>query len=177
MAATPLFVQALSFAAHKHRKQVRKDAAATPYINHPIALVQVLVGQDVHDEVVLIAALLHDTVEDTDTTLEEITTLFGADVAAIVAQMTDDKSLPKAERKRLQIEHAHLALREAKLVKLADKICNTYDLLHSSPDEWSLERKHAYFDWAAAVVAGLRGTHVGLEAMFDEIMARRSELR
>jgi GTP diphosphokinase / guanosine-3',5'-bis(diphosphate) 3'-diphosphatase len=78
---------------------------------------------------------------------------------------------------RLQIEHATLALCEAKLVKLAAKICNIYDLLHSSPDEWSLERKHAYFDWAAVVVAGLRGTHVGLEAMFDDIMARRSQLR
>src|SRR5213080_3310944 len=102
-----LLLKALAFAAHKHREQRRKDAAASPYINHPIALADVLVNEGgVTDIEVLCAALLHDTVEDTDTTPEELADVFGARIAGIVAEVTDDKALAKAERKRLQVEHA-----------------------------------------------------------------------
>ena len=167
-------IQAIAFAADKHRNQRRKDAEASPYINHPIALANVLANEGlVGDEPVLIAAILHDTIEDTETTAEEVTALFGETITAIVLDVTDDKALPKAERKRLQIEHAPTISAAAKLVKLADKICNLRDIVASPPEKWSLERKRAYFDWAKAVVDGLRGAHPELEQIFDEAFHRR----
>lgn len=160
---------AVRFAATKHRDQRRKDASASPYINHPIALADVLANEaGVDDECVLIAAILHDTVEDTETTEQELIREFGQEIAAIVMEVTDDKSLPKAERKRLQIEHAATISRPAKLVKLADKICNLRDIVSSPPADWSETRKQEYFDWARSVVDGLRGVHPGLESIFDE---------
>lgn len=167
-------IQALSFAATKHRDQRRKDAAASPYINHPIALASVLANEaGVDDERVLIAAVLHDTVEDTETTEQELVREFGQEVAGIVLEVSDDKSLPVAERKRLQIEHAPTLSRRAKLVKLADKICNLRDVATSPPTGWSLTRKREYFDWAKAVVDNLRGAHPGLESIFDESYRNR----
>ena len=122
-------ITALAFAADKHKNQRRKDAEASPYINHPIALANLLLNEaGVEDQRVLIAAVLHDTIEDTDTTEQELVKHFGKDVADIVLEVTDDKALPKAERKRLQIEHAAHISRRAKLVKLADKICNLRDI-------------------------------------------------
>ncbi len=170
----PRVLQALAFAADKHRDQRRKDAAASPYINHPIALANVLVREgDVTDPAVLAAALLHDTVEDTQTTPAELKAAFGPAIAAIVEEVTDDKSLPKAERKRLQIEHAATMSREAKLVKLADKICNLRDMADHPPAKWDLVRRREYFEWAKAVIDGLRGVHPKLEALFDAAYARR----
>jgi guanosine-3',5'-bis(diphosphate) 3'-pyrophosphohydrolase len=167
-------IQAIAFAANKHRNQRRKDADASPYINHPIALADVLANEGgVTDETVLIAAILHDTIEDTETTAEELTAIFGETITAIVLEVTDDKALPKAERKRLQIEHAPTISAAAKLVKLADKICNLRDIVASPPEKWSLERRQAYFDWAKAVVDGLRGSHTGLEQAFDDASRRR----
>jgi len=163
-----LLLKALAFAAHKHRDQRRKDAEASPYINHPIALADVLVNEGGVDDVeVLCAALLHDTVEDTDTTPEELVDAFGPRVARIVAEVTDDKALPKAERKRLQVEHAGELSPEAKLVKLADKICNLRDVAQRPPASWDLARRREYFDWAKRVVDGLRGVHPRLEQAFD----------
>ena len=168
----PLIVRALEFAAHKHRDQRRKDAQASPYINHPIALANVLVSEGgVDDPVVLSAALLHDTVEDTETTASELREAFGEKIAGIVEEVTDDKKLLKAERKRLQIEHAAHISREAKLVKLADKICNVRDVANHPPARWDLARRREYFDWAKAVVDRLRGTHPALEKKFDEAYA------
>jgi guanosine-3',5'-bis(diphosphate) 3'-pyrophosphohydrolase len=162
-------IQAIAVAADKHRNQRRMDADASPYINHPIALANVLANEGgVTDETVLIAAILHDTIEDTETTAEELTAIFGETITTIVLEVTDDKALPKAERKRLQIEHAPTISAAAKLVKLADKICNLRDIAASPPEKWSLERKQAYFDWAKAVVDGLRGGHSELEQLFDE---------
>ncbi len=167
-------LRAISFAATKHRDQRRKDLVASPYINHPIALANVLANEaGIEDERVLIAAVLHDTVEDTETTEQELVKEFGQEIAVVVLEVTDDKALPKAERKRLQIEHAGTISRRAKLVKLADKICNLRDLAISPPANWSLQRKRDYFDWAKAVVDGLRGTHPGLEAIFDEAYKAR----
>ena len=169
-----LLLRALAFAAHKHRDQRRKDAEASPYINHPIALADVLVNEGgITDVEVLCAALLHDTVEDTATTHEELVNAFGSRVARIVAEVTDDKALAKAERKRLQIEHAPGLSAEAKLVKLADKICNLRDVAERPPAKWDLERRREYFDWAKRVVAGVRGVHPRLEAAFDAAYARR----
>ncbi|MFT3961519.1 HD domain-containing protein [Propionivibrio sp.] len=165
---------ALAFAAHKHRDQRRKDVAASPYINHPIALADVLANEaGVDDEDVLIAAILHDTVEDTDTTADELRRTFGRAITELVLEVTDDKSLPKAERKRLQVAGAGRLSRGARLVKLADKICNLRDIARSPPAGWPLERQQAYFDWAKAVGDGLRGTHPRLEQLFDEAFGAR----
>ena len=169
-----LLLRALAFAAHKHRDQRRKDAEASPYINHPIALADVLVNEGgVTDVEVLCAALLHDTVEDTATTHGELVDVFGVRIARIVAEVTDDTTLSKAERKRLQIEHAALLSPEAKLVKLADKICNLRDVANRPPSNWDLARRREYFDWAKRVVDNVRGAHPGLEAAFDAAYAMR----
>lgn len=170
-----MLLEATAFAARKHRNQRRKDAEASPYIDHPIAVATVLASEaGVTDLEVLVAALLHDTIEDTDTLAEEIVESFGAPVAAIVLEVTDDKELPKAERKRLQVELAPTLSFKAKLVKLGDKICNLRDLLNAPPADWPLWRRREYFDWAAKVVHGLRGTHPKLEEIFDAELARRS---
>ena len=173
-----LLLEALAFAAHKHRDQRRKDAEASPYINHPIALADVLVNEGgVGDVEVICAALLHDTVEDTATTHEELVDAFGSRIARTVAEVTDDKALAKAERKRLQVEHAPHLSREAKLVKLADKICNLRDVAERPPAGWDLARRQAYFDWAKQVIGGLRGAPGEdmrrLEAAFDAAYERR----
>lgn len=174
MSELTLILRAAAFAAHKHRDQRRKDAAASPYINHPLALARVLAEEGgVADPVVLVAALLHDTVEDTDTTLAELEGAFGAEIAAVVAEVTDDKVLPKAERKRQQILHAPEISAAAQMVKLADKICNLRDIAEHPPEGWSLQRQREYFDWASAVIAGVRGVHPALESVFDATFARR----
>jgi guanosine-3',5'-bis(diphosphate) 3'-pyrophosphohydrolase len=170
----PAFIAATAFAAFKHRDQRRKDAKASPYINHPIALANVLANEAaVRDVIVLMAALLHDTIEDTATTADELKNHFGADVAVIVVQVTDDKALKKAERKRQQVLHASSISNQAKLVKLADKICNLRDINGSPPADWGIERKREYFDWAKEVVDQMRGVHPRLEALFDAEYARR----
>ena len=165
---------ALQFAAFKHRDQRRKDHAASPYINHPIALAKVLWHEGgVRQGQVICAALLHDTIEDTQTTADEIEAAFGVRIARIVLEVTDDKLLPKAERKRRQIEHAPHLSRAAKLVKLADKICNLRDVADSPPPTWSLRRRRQYFDWAKKVVDGLRGVNRKLERAFDAAFENR----
>ena len=153
-----LIVKALAFAAHKHRDQRRKGADASPYINHPIGLADVLCNDaQVTDPVTICAALLHDTVEDTETTPAELEQAFGAEIRSVVLEVTDDKRLPKMER------------------KLADKICNLGDILSHPPVDWSLERQQGYFDWAKAVIDRLRGTNPRLEAAFDRLYEQRPE--
>ncbi len=170
----PLLFRALEFAAHKHRDQRRKDVDATPYINHPIQLAGLLACEGcVTDASILAAAILHDTVEDTETTAAELEREFGVTIAALVMEVTDDKSLPKAERKRMQIEHAAHISHGAKLVKLADKICNVRDMNLSPPADWDLTRRREYFDWASAVVEQLQGTNANLETLFAKELARR----
>jgi guanosine-3',5'-bis(diphosphate) 3'-pyrophosphohydrolase len=162
------------FAAERHRNQRRKDAEASPYINHPLTVANILANEGgVPDPVVLAAALLHDTIEDTATTPAELEAEFGAEVASVVLEVSDDTSLPRLERKRLQVARAPTASPRAKLVKLADKIANLRDLTHSPPAGWPVARKQEYFDWAKAVVDGLRGIHPGLEAAFDAEYAKR----
>ena len=159
---------ALKFASQKHVQQKRKDAVGTPYINHPIEVAELLsrVG-GVSDVEVLIAAILHDTVEDTNTTKNEIADLFGARVASYVMECTDDKTLPKQERKRLQIESASHKSDQAKLIKIADKISNVKDLGESPPKDWELERQRDYLDWTERVVNGLRGINAALDDLYD----------
>jgi guanosine-3',5'-bis(diphosphate) 3'-pyrophosphohydrolase len=163
-------LEAASFAAKKHKIQKRKGADGEPYINHPLEVANLLanVGKVV-DYDVLMTALLHDTIEDTEASKEEIAGLFGERVSGMVLEVTDDKSLPKAERKQLQIEHAPHLSAGAKLVKLGDKISNVRDVLENPPDGWSRERCREYIEWGAKVVAGLRGTNAELEKRFDEL--------
>jgi guanosine-3',5'-bis(diphosphate) 3'-pyrophosphohydrolase len=167
-------IHAAMFAAQKHKDQRRKDESASPYINHPLALAHILANEcQILDEDVLSAALLHDTIEDTQTTEVEILEQFGARVLGIVKEVTDDKSLPKPVRKRLQIEHAAHLSYEAKLIKLADKICNLRDMAINPPADWSLSRRIEYYDWAKDVVEGLRGAHPPLEDLFDQAYKAR----
>ena len=174
MSQLPRVVAALAFASKKHSAQRRKDVAASPYINHPIALVDILVNEaEVTDVEVIVSAILHDTVEDTDATLDEIETHFGSVIRGIVDEVTDDKSKPKMERKRLQVEHAAHISPQAQLVKLADKISNLRDVHLSPPAGWSHERVCEYFDWAKQVTDQLRGVNDRLAALFDEAYARR----
>jgi guanosine-3',5'-bis(diphosphate) 3'-pyrophosphohydrolase len=172
--AIALVLKAAGFAAWKHKDQRRKDAGASPYINHPIALARVLRDEgDVADPVVLAAALLHDTLEDTETSYEELRGKFGDEIADIVLEVTDTKWLSKAVRKRLQISKAGHATQSAKLVKLADKICNLRDIIASPPASWSVQRKREYFDWAKAVIDQIRGTNPKLEQRFDTLYRQR----
>ena len=168
---------AASFAARKHRDQKRKGADAEPYINHPLEVANLLanVGK-VEDFDVLIAAVLHDTVEDTETSPEELTELFGEKVCGYVLEVTDDKSLPKDVRKERQVEHAPHLSGGAKLIKLGDKISNITDVADNPPADWPRERRLEYVAWGERVVAGLRGANPALEAHFDEI-ARRARAK
>jgi guanosine-3',5'-bis(diphosphate) 3'-pyrophosphohydrolase len=169
-----LIVKALAFSARKHRDQRRKDVQATPYVNHPITLMEILVSEgEVYDGEILITALLHDTIEDTETTFDEIEAEFGLVIAGLVMEVTDDKSLSKLERKAMQIDHAPNLSEKAKLVKLADKIANLRDIAKSPPVGWDLSRRQAYFDWAKDVIDGLRGAHLELERLFDEVYSKR----
>jgi guanosine-3',5'-bis(diphosphate) 3'-pyrophosphohydrolase len=169
---TGQLLEAIRFSAEKHRNQRRKDSEQSPYINHPIEVTQLLweVG-GVRDIDVLLAAVLHDTVEDTDTRPEEIRERFGVQVLSFVMEVTDDKSLPKEKRKRLQIENAAYKSYGAKLIKLADKACNVRNLVTMPPKDWSLERRQEYLLWTEKVVAGLRGTNAALEEYYDHELA------
>ena len=167
-----MFLSALAFATERHTRQRRKDSDASPYINHPIQVAEVLwrIG-GVREITTLVAALLHDTVEDTGTRPEEIRERFGDEVLALVMEVTDDKSLPKAERKRLQVVNAPHKTRAARQIKLADKANNVRDITQMPPADWSLERKREYLDWTEQVVDGLRGSNPELEAYYDQILA------
>ncbi len=165
-------LHALELASLKHRDQRRKDQEKSPYINHPIAVASLLAQHGVTDPTALLAAILHDTIEDTATTRDELVAAFGEQVAACVCEVTDDKSLPKARRKELQIEHAAHLSTSAKLVKLADKICNLRDIVDSPPADWPETRRQEYVVWCKQVVDGLRGVSPALERTFDEQYAR-----
>ena len=168
-------VKAADFAARKHRDQRRKNKSETPYINHPIGVAHILTSEGkVTDPIVIQAALLHDTVEDTDTTIEEIGDVFGEKIKQIVAEVTDDKSLPKQTRKQVQIDTAHKKSPEAKLVKLADKLYNLRDLDSPDgvPDGWEEKRVTEYFVWAFNVVKGLRGSNAAIELELDKIFQK-----
>ncbi len=174
---TARLIAAIHFAADKHRDQRRKDRGATPYINHPVSLAHILTDEGGIDDIdVLSAALLHDTIEDTDTTPEELVAHFGQHIASIVLEVTDDTTQHFTVRKQAQIDHAPHMSHQAKLVKLADKISNLRDLLAFPPHDWPVARKQAYMDFSLDVVNGLRGTNAALEAAFDALITRRVEI-
>lgn len=166
-----LLLRALEFAAAKHRNQRRKDATASPYVNHLIDVASLLadVGK-VEDVVTLVAATLHDTLEDTATTPEELEEAFGPEIRGIVEEVSDDKRLSKAERKRVQVARAAQRSPRAKLVMLADKISNVRDVTRRPPPTWTPEGTGRYFDWTAEVVGRIRGTNAALEAYYDDVL-------
>jgi guanosine-3',5'-bis(diphosphate) 3'-pyrophosphohydrolase len=171
--AVILIARAAHFAARVHVGQRRKGEAREPYINH-LAEVAALLAEATHgqDAALIAAGWLHDTLEDTDTEREELEALFGPGVAAIVAEVTDDKSLVKAERKRLQIDTAPHKSEQARLLKIADKTSNLRALISSPPSGWDLQRRTAYVHWAEAVVAGCRGLNAELEHGFDAALVQ-----
>ena len=165
-------LQATHFAATKHTNQRRKNTAASPYINHPIEVAEHLcrVGQ-VQDEEILIAAILHDTIEDTETSAAEIREVFGDIVADLVMECTDDKSLEKSERKRLQIVSAPKKSDGAKQIKIADKACNLRSILDDPPKGWEISRQIQYFEWAEKVFAGLKGVNEHLDSDIEQVLS------
>ena len=160
------------FSADKHQGQVRKDFQGSPYITHPLTVAKVLweIG-GVRETHTLVAAILHDTLEDTRTTPSEIRELFGEDILSIVTEVSDNKSLEKLERKRLQVIHASELSLPAKLIKLGDKLVNCRDILISPPRDWDINRRREYIQWAADVLAQIRGTNAPLEDAFDSMAA------
>ncbi|MDZ4832979.1 MAG: HD domain-containing protein [Candidatus Melainabacteria bacterium] len=166
---------ALSYASKMHATQRRKDNKDTPYINHPIDVARMLVTiGGITDSNTLAAAILHDTVEDTEATAESIEELFGAAIRDLVLECSDDKSLPKEERKRLQVVNASHKSQAAKCIKLADKISNVRDISDSPPAFWTVQRMQEYLVWAGKVVDGLRGANQPLEELFDRTLETAS---
>lgn len=175
--ALDILLEAIIFATRKHQGQIRKDQEGSPYITHPLAVARAIwqIG-GIKELKILVAAILHDTLEDTQTHQSEIEQQFGQEVLSIVLQVTDDKSLEKIDRKRRQVEHAsHLTL-DARIIKLADKLVNCQDILHSPPNGWSLKRRQDYVQWAADVVEHIRGTNTPLEAAFDLMLKKGEEV-
>jgi (p)ppGpp synthase/HD superfamily hydrolase len=163
-----LLTRAFAFAADKHAGQRRKGENAEPYVNHLAEVAHLLaVAVEGRDANLIAAGLLHDTLEDTEATWDELVATFNEDIATLVREVTDDKSLPKQERKRLQVEHAPDKTDRAKMLKLADKTSNLRGIIASPPAGWSVERRLEYVRWGRDVAAGLRGVHPWLEAQFD----------
>lgn len=162
-----MMIKAMHFASEKHRGQLRKGNLNTPYINHPIKVAYTLqtIG-GITDETVLAAALLHDVIEDTDATHQDIANLFNKKIADIVLEVSDDKEKSKEERKQGQIDSAASLSYEAKLVRIADKICNVQDICGVDAPDWDYERKYEYIEWAGLVVDQVKGTHEVLESHF-----------
>ena len=166
-------LSAARFAAEKHAGQRRKGDAAEPYVNHLIEVAElVAMALREPDTNLVIAALLHDSIEDADVTADDLASRYGADVASLVSEVTDDKSLPKQERKRLQVEHAAKKTPRAQTIKLADKISNLRSMLSSPPAGWDFERRREYFVWARRVVDGLTAPNPMLKAEFESTFSK-----
>lgn len=167
----PSFLEALLLAADKHQYQRRSGYDRLPYINHLIKVVDALlrIGHETDPEL-LLAGLLHDIIEDTDVTEEDLSRRFSPKVGRIVAELTDDMSLPYAVRKQRQVEGAASLSPEARKIRIADKACNIRDILHY-PIQWTLEKKQNYVTNACDIVHQIRGVNGALEAWFDSVVA------
>ena len=163
---------ACKFASVKHKNQRRKDADKTPYINHPLEVAEFLSSAGITNADTLIASILHDTIEDTNTTKNELTDLFGDDVCRIVSECTDDKSLSKIQRKKLQIEHAKHASNEAKLVKLGDKWSNISSILKTPPVHWTPAEKIGYVKWCYKVCENCFGVNENVDKQLKELFLK-----
>ncbi len=168
-----LLFRALSFAAHKHAQQKRKGRSEIPYLNHCIRVADYLAQVAcIDDAEILAAALLHDTIEDTDTAVEELEQEFGPMVAAMVMEVTDDKQLPKQRRKQLQVDRAPHKSYGAAQIKLADKLANVIDVVDDPPPDWSLERRIEYLDWTERVVSSLPQANPALLELYRSTLQR-----
>ena len=172
-----LILKAAHFAAQKHRDQRRKDEDASPYINHPISVAKIIseIG-NVEDPEVLAAALLHDTLEDTETTVEELIDNFGQRVCSLVQEVTDDKTLPRLQRKQRQIDYAKEISEGAALIKLGDKISNVMDITNTPPTDWDSNRRLDYFNWAEKVIGNCPRVNESLENHFAEVVRKGKNL-
>ncbi len=175
-AGLTLYFNALAFSSAAHKRQRRKNKDATPYINHPVQVSTILFNAGERDAILLASALLHDVTEDCGVSKAQLAKLFGAEVADLVEEVSDDKSLDKAVRKQLQIEHAATLSPRAKKLKLADKIANVIDVLREAPEGWSLDRRLDYTDHAHAVFNKIKGQNRKLDRQFSELYTRRHEL-
>jgi len=169
----PLVQKAAQFAAQKHKGQIRKGRDECPYIDHLKSVARVIaeVG-DIEDPEILAAAWLHDTLEDTETTPEELEANFDKRVRQLVEEVSDDKSLPKDERKQMQIQHAPTLSQDAVLIKLGDKISNIIDVTNTPPINWNLERRKKYLDWAEMVIDNCPKVNTALEQHFAEVLKK-----
>jgi len=166
-----LLARAFDFACRSHTAQRRKGVAAEPYVNHLADVARrVAEATGGRDAGLVAAAILHDAIEDTPATYEELELAFGPDIAGLVAEVTDDKGLARQERKERQIADAPAKSARARMLKLADKASNLCAIVASPPD-WPVERKLEYADWAEWVAAGLRGVNEQLEREFDAALA------
>jgi (p)ppGpp synthase/HD superfamily hydrolase len=179
MSDIALLLKALEFAALRHRTQLRKGMERTPFINHPIQVASLLANEgNETDPVLLIAAILHDVIEDTVSSVKErddlctvISEMFGGKILSLTLEVTDDKTLDKKERKRLQVVNASHKSVNARKLEIADKIMNLRDITRDPPEGWPLQRISEYYDWAGKVVDGLRGVNKKLEEIFDKSLA------
>jgi len=177
MAEVERILAAARFAAEHHKAQKRKGEAGEPYINHLIEVAELIAtSSEALVANLIMAGFLHDTIEDTNVTRQELEQRFGKDVAALVVEVTDDKSLPKEQRKALQVQNAHKKSPRAQTLKLADKISNLRALLSTPPANWPVQRKREYFDWAREVVSRLTQPNTRLKAEFERTYARIHEL-
>jgi guanosine-3',5'-bis(diphosphate) 3'-pyrophosphohydrolase len=169
-------IEAIAFASERHKCQIRKGIGKVPYINHPIAVAKLLSDFGEDDLELNISAFLHDVIEDTTNNIQEIKELsdiifekFGEIVLLTVLEVSDNKSLPVEERKRLQVAHTPKLSNRAKKIKIADKICNILDIKNDPPENWSVQRKLAYLDWSKQVVNGAKGLNKNLDLYFDQV--------
>jgi (p)ppGpp synthase/HD superfamily hydrolase len=165
------FVNAIEFAAEKHKLQRRKGYLKIPYINHPVKVCKILIDCEETDIDLLLAAILHDTIEDTDTTVKELQELFGEKVTALVTEVTDNMDMDEQERKTLQVTNASRLSSDASLIRIADKIANLSDLI-KYPLNWTTRRKIRYIGWAVDVFNNCKGRNVKLDEAFEEVVSR-----
>lgn len=143
--------KAIDFATEKHKGQYRKNSKKEEYIIHPIEVMIILRDHGVTDQVALVGAVLHDTIEDTSATYEEILELFGEEVADVVLEVSDNKSLPKLERKKFQVSKISKKSFAARMIKIADKLSNSADLLVDPPVGWSSVQINGYIKWSEEI--------------------------
>lgn len=168
LSGSVMVLKAADAAARWHVHQRRKGKSEEPYINHLLEVASLVAhATSGTDTDLVIAALLHDAIEDCEVPADLIAETFGDGVVSLVKEVTDDKSLPKAERKRLQVEHSRHKSSRAKVLKLADKTSNLRAVAHSPASDWSVARRLEYIQWAQKVAEGLRGTNEWLESQFD----------
>jgi GTP diphosphokinase / guanosine-3',5'-bis(diphosphate) 3'-diphosphatase len=169
------FVDAVEFAAEKHKLQRRKGYLKIPYINHPVKVCKILTGCGETDENLLLAAILHDTLEDTDTTSTELLNLFGDKVTSIVLEVTDNMDLPEKTRKNLQVTNASILSHQASLIRIADKIANINDIVNY-PLNWTKKRKLKYLEWANDVFQNCKGKNAKLDEIFEDLYLKAKRI-